>query len=360
MITTSLLNRYVVRQLAVATVYALLALLALYFFFDVVAEIGDVGQGQYSSSKMLLYVLMMVPSRAYELMPLAVLVGALVAMSQLANHSELTIIKTSGISLRRIIGMMLQFGAVFALATLLLGEWVVPAIGQRAEQFKLNATQDRISASTKSGIWIKQHNNIINVAEMLPDASLRGITIYRHNNAFQLSETLSAATATLSGNAVWSLQHVRRTRLQSNRILADSAEHLDWPAAVSRELLSVLLIEPEQMSITALGAYVRHLQDNHQQTARYELAWWRKIIYPLAAMIMALVALAFTPQQSRHGNMGLKLFFGICLGLAFHFAGRLFGFSSQLYGMPPPLAAILPTALFALLAVWLIKRQERR
>ena len=83
-------------------------------------------------------------------------------------------------------------------------------------------------------------------------------------------------------------------------------------------------------------------------------------MYPVAAMIMALVALSFTPQSTRHGNMGLKLFFGICLGLAFHFAGRLFGFTSQLYNVPPFIAAVLPTLLFGLLGVYLIRRQERR
>ena len=114
------------------------------------------------------------------------------------------------------------------------------------------------------------------------------------------------------------------------------------------------------MSVSALTTYITHLKDNQQQTRTYEIAWWRKLMYPVAAMIMALVALSFTPQSSRHGNMGLKLFFGICLGLAFHFAGRLFGFTSQLYNVPPFIAAVLPTLLFGLLGVYLIRRQERR
>ena len=79
-----------------------------------------------------------------------------------------------------------------------------------------------------------------------------------------------------------------------------------------------------------------------------------------ATVVMAFVAFAFTPQSARHGNMGLKLFGGICLGLAFHFAGRLFGFTSRLYGIPPFLAAVLPTLLFAAWAVWLIRRHEAR
>ena len=114
------------------------------------------------------------------------------------------------------------------------------------------------------------------------------------------------------------------------------------------------------MSLTALTAYIKHLEDNKQQADNYKIEWWRKLMYPVATVVMALVALAFTPQSTRHGNMGLKLFAGICLGLAFHFAGRLFGFTSQLYGVPAFAAAMLPTAAFAAWAVWLIRKQERR
>ena len=60
----SLLSRYVVRQLTTATLYALVALLALYFFFDVMAQIGDVGQGSYNNAKMLWYVTLQIPAHA--------------------------------------------------------------------------------------------------------------------------------------------------------------------------------------------------------------------------------------------------------------------------------------------------------
>ncbi|WP_066565492.1 LPS export ABC transporter permease LptG [Snodgrassella sp. CFCC 13594] len=361
-----ILNRYVIRQASVATVYALVALLSLYLFFDIMSEISDVGEGGYTATKMTQYVLMLLPAHAYELMPLAVLVGGLIALSQMAANSELTVIKTSGISLASIMTMLLQFGAIFALLTVLLGEWIVPTVGQQAERFKLNATENSISAGGNSGIWIKQDNDIINVAEMLPDGSLHGITIYRHNPAFQLTSTLHAASAkvdphvTADAPAVWHLHNVVATELHAQNTTVHQKAQQDWPVAINQQLLNVLLVEPEQMSVWALHTYVQHLKENHQQTTRYELAWWRKLAYPLACLVMALVALAFTPQQSRHGNMGLKLFFGICLGLAFHFAGRLFGFTSQLYGVPTWLSAFLPTLLFLLLAIYLIRRQEKR
>ena len=114
------------------------------------------------------------------------------------------------------------------------------------------------------------------------------------------------------------------------------------------------------MSFTALTQYITYLKNNQQQTQAYDVAWWNKLIYPIATMVMSLVALAFTPNSGRHSNMGLKLFGGICLGLLFFFTGRLFGFTTQLYGVPAFVSAVLPTAAFAIWAAYLIRKQEAR
>ncbi|UOO81562.1 LPS export ABC transporter permease LptG [Uruburuella testudinis] len=364
-----LLNRYLIRQLAVMTVYALLALLALYSFFDIISEIGDVGEGSYTGWKMMQYVLMQMPAHAYELMPLAVLIGGLIALSQLAAGSELTVMKTSGMSTQKLIAVLLQFGLIFAVATALLGEWLAPSLSQRAENLKAGALSGKISTGSQ-GLWLKEGNAIINVREMLPDHTLLGIKAWRHNEALQLVEAVAAESATIDADSNWHLQNVHSSRLSGlqqrdgqmdvDLVQTEFDKEKQWDIGLQRNLLDVLLVDPEQMSVSALTTYIRHLQDNNQQTRQYEIAWWRKLMYPVAAMIMALVALAFTPQSTRHGNMGLKLFFGICLGLAFHFAGRLFGFTSQLYGVPPVVAALLPTLLFGLLGVYLIRRQEKR
>ncbi|MCO6503988.1 MAG: LPS export ABC transporter permease LptG [Snodgrassella sp.] len=359
-----LLNRYLLSQLTICTIYSLLALVSLYSFFDIMGEISHVGDGRYTAGKMLYYVALLIPSHAYELMPLAVLVGALVCLSQMAAHSELTVIRTSGISLMRIISMLLQFGLTFAVLTAVLGEVIVPTTGPYAEQYQLHARQNTIS-SGESGIWLKQGADIINIAEMLPDGSLKDITIFQHDDQFHLTQTLHADKVIVTNTdqtnkSKWHLLGVQQSQLEQNQVIFSRLEKLDWKILINHQLLNVLLVTPEQMSITALSTYIKHLKNNHQQTTRYQLAWWRKVAYPLACMVMALVAIAFTPQQNRRGNMGLKLFYGISLGLLFHFSGRLFGFTSQLYAVPTFIAAFLPTVLFLCLAIYLIRRQEKR
>lgn len=353
-----LISRYIIRRMAVMAVYSLLAFLALYSFFEIIDEVGKLGEGGYNGMKMAQYILMQMPARAYELMPLAVLIGGLIALSQLASGSELTVMKASGMSTKRLLIVLSQFGLIFALAAAVLGEWIAPSLSQRAENLKASAINGKISAGD-TGLWLKEKNNIINVGEMLPDHTLLGIKIWRHNERYELAETMWAETAAFS-DGIWMLKNVHRSELSDKQVKVSQVAEMPWEIELKRNLLDVLLVDPDQMSVSELTTYINHLKNNHQQTQTYEIAWWRKLVYPVAAWVMALVAFAFTPQNTRHGNMGLKLFGGICLGLAFHFAGRLFGFTSQLYGVPPFVAGALPTVLFALLAVYLIRKQEKR
>lgn len=354
-----LINRYLIKQLTVMSAYALLALLALYSFFDIINEIGDIGKGSYTGLKMMQYVILQVPAHAYELMPLAVLIGGLLALSQLASSSELTVIRTSGTSAKNIIAILLQFGLLFAGLTALLGEFAAPSASQYAENMKVSSTDGAVSAGPQ-GLWIKEGNHIINVAEMLPDRTLRGIKAYTHDTGFRLTESIAAESAAIAADGTWTLHRIRKSRLTENRIETGNAEQEQWQIKLQSNLLNVLLVDPGQMSLTSLTAYINHLKANNQEVQVYRIEWWRKLMYPIAAAVMALVAYAFTPQSTRNGNMGLKLFGGICLGLAFHFAGRLFGFTSELYGIPPFLAAATPTAIFAIWAVYLIHKQEKR
>lgn len=355
----NLISRYIIRQMAVMAVYALLAFLALYSFFEIINEVGDLGKGSYNGAKLGQYVLMQMPARAYELMPLAVLIGGLISLSQLASGSELTVIKASGMSTKKLLLILSQFGLIFAIATVALGEWVAPTLSQKAENIKAAAINGKISTGN-TGLWLKEKNSIINVREMLPDHTLLGIKIWQRNDKNELIQAAEAESAVLNPDGSWQLKNIRRSILGEDKVEVSTAAEENWPISVKRNLMDVLLVKPDQMSVGELTTYIDHLEKNNQNTQVYAIAWWRKLVYPVAAWVMALVAFAFTSQTTRHGNMGLKLFGGICLGLLFHFAGRLFGFTSQLYGVPPFLAGALPTVLFALLAVYLIRRQEKR
>ena len=356
-----LISRYVFTQLSVATLYTLVALLGLYGFFDIIQEVPHVGQNSYDMQTMITYVALLAPGHAYELMPLAVLIGALVAMTQLVTNSEYTIIRTSGITLLQIAGILFRFGLLFALLTLFLGEFAAPHAEQKAEEIKLSATRSMVAQQFHSGIWVKDNANIINVSEMLPDSTLLGIHIYTYDAQYRLVQTRIADRGAYNRNdKSWTLNDVSETNLTAERITTKLYPSLRWKSVIEPSILNVLLVVPEQMSALNLMKYIQHLEENKQKTQRYQIALWGKLFYPLACISMALVALAFTPKQRRQGQLGARLFAGICIGVAFHFVNRLFGYLGLLHDWNPIFSATLPTLLFFMAGVLLIAKQETR
>lgn len=353
-----LINRYLIRRLSSTCAYVLLALLALYGFLDLLKEIGDVGTGSYSFAHALLYTAMQMPARAYLLLPLAVLIGALLTLAKLSGDSELAVIKTSGVSTGRIIGILLKFGCIFAIATAFLGEWLAPELSRRADMMKATAEIGQVR-TTGNGIWIKQNNSMMHVAEMLPDGTLSGIKIWQYDRHFKLEKATIADKAQVLPDH-WLLHNVRSSEILPERVHTEQHAQLPLPNSINRQMLNVLLVYPEQMSARALGSYIGYLEDNRQQTQAYRIAFWNKIAYPVATVVMAIVALAFTPQGGRQQNIGLKLVGGIALGLLFHFSGQFLGHTGKLYGMPAPVSAFLPTIVFLAGAVYLIRKQEKR
>ena len=354
------IRQYLLSRFFGATFFTLACLLGLYGFFDVIKEVPDLGKGNYQAGTMLAYVALQIPGHAYELMPLAVLIGALVAMSQLSGSAEYAAIRTFGVSLGQIARFKLLFGLAMALTALSLGEFVAPRSEQMAERVKLQATRSLIAQEFQSGLWVKDDKSMINVHEMLPDNTLLKIRIYSYDNESRLLRSEFAERATYQGDGHWLLQNVRASTLHPDHIETSHVKEVRWQSVIQPDILSVLLVVPEQMSALDLMTYIDHLEKNKQKTQRYEIALWGKLFYPLACISMALVALAFTPVSRRQNDLGAKLFTGIALGIAFHFCNRLFGHLGLLYEWNPLLSSTIPTLLFLIAGSWAIVRQEKR
>lgn len=288
----NLISRYIIRQMAVMAVCALLAFLALYSFFEILYETGNLGKGSYGIWEMLGYTALKMPARAYELMPLAVLIGGLASLSQLAAGSELAVIKASGMSTKKLLLILSQFGFIFAIAAVALGEWVAPTLSQKAENIKAAAINGKISTG-HTGLWLKEKNSIINVRGMLPDHTLLGIKIWARNDKNELAEAVEADSAVLNSDGSWQLKNIRRSIMGTDKIETSAAAEETWPIAVRRNLMDVLLVKPDQMSVGELTTYIRHLQNNSQNTQIYAIAWcvnsftpsphgsWRSLPSPL-------------------------------------------------------------------------------
>jgi lipopolysaccharide export system permease protein len=268
--------------------------------------------------------------------------------------------RVSGVSIPRMALTLVQVGLLFSVLTFVIGEFIAPPAEQFAQQLRARAITGVIAQEFRSGLWVKDERSFVNVAQVLPDSVLLGVKIYEFDTEHRLRRISFAQRGEYRQNNLWHLREVVQTDFTDNNTTVNRIAEADWRSVLEPGLLSVLLVMPEQMSAWALYSFVQHLRENNQQTARHEIAFWNKLIYPFAVLVMMVLALPFAYYQQRAGGVGGKVFAGIMLGIGFTMLGRLFTYLGLLRDWPPFWSAILPTLMFLGLAVAMMWWGERR
>jgi lipopolysaccharide export system permease protein len=378
------LQKYFAVEIIRSVSFVLIAFLALFAFFDLMGELRSVGHGGYRLEHAFLYVFMGLPGYAYELMPIAALIGTIYVLAQFASRSEFTIMRISSMSTLMAGAMLAKIGVVFAVTTFLFGEFISPKASELAEKLKLRVQGASISQEFRTGLWAKdviRENGVtgtvigsrfLNVREVRPDGQLQGVKVYEFDRDFRMTSTITADHASYQGANVWRLADVLETRF-SAAVGGQSRAVPDITAAISTrkmatqnlvseitpEILAVLFADPDRMSALDLSAYAKHLEENKQHAERYEIAFWKKLIYPFAVFVMMALALPFAYLHFRAGGVSLKIFMGIMIGVSFQLLNSLFSHLGLLNTWPPFATAILPSALFLLAAIVALWRVER-
>ena len=354
------LERYLATQIYGASGFVLLGFLALFAFFDLIGELGDLGKGEYDLRQVFTFVLLNAPAHAYELFPIVVLIGTLYVLAHLASNSEYTVMRGSGLSPGRAAAVLLKIGMAFVILTFIIGEWISPAAEEAAQKTKIRALSSMIGQDLQSGLWFKDEGSFINVRESRDPKLLQGVRIYEFDPDYRLRKITLAERAEYQAKGLWDLYGVVATRFDASGPQTSRDARAEWHTGVSPDLLNALIMKPERMSAWALHKYTQHLEVNHQRTELYEIALWKKLFYPLAALVMMALALPFAYMHARAGMVGVKVFLGIMLGIFFHMLNSLFSHIGLLQNWPPLAAAAVPSAAFlasAMLMMWWVERR---
>jgi lipopolysaccharide export system permease protein len=386
-----ILQRYFATSIIQAVAFVLVAFLALLAFMDLTGELPSVGKNGYGLHHASLYVLAMIPQHVYEVMPVAALIGTIYTMAQFASTSEFTIMRASSMSTRTAALMLFKIGIVLVIFTFIFGELITPRTAPLSEKIRLTGRGTTVSAEFRSGLWTKdivkshgmsgevQGTRFFNTREVRPDGTLIGVKLYEFDNSFRLRVLTEAKTGTFQGNNVWRLQDVTESifsnpalqasggqaTVQNNFAQATSMVETkkqaskDLISEITPKILSVAASDPERMSASELAVYTRHLQENKQGTERFKIAFWKKLIDPLAIFVLMALALPFAYLHTRSGGVSLKIFIGIMIGVSFLLVNTLFSHIGLLATMPAFVTAIMPSLLFLALAVgalWWVER----
>jgi len=370
----------------VLTAIALVALgfLALFFFFDLVDELQYLGKNNglsaaadiYQIRHALLYVALLIPNHLYELLPISVLIGTIFVMARLAQSSEYTILRTSGLGPWRALRLLLVLGSFFVTLSFAVGDYVAPA-SERAAQLLKARYQSKITVG-QTGAWLKEkqpyNSYVVNVKELTPDNQMQGVQIFEFDNKGMIVSTTQAPVAQFTGGDAWMLKQATRAEFDVPASPADiskpqngvkvnraTLQTFRWPTEISAEMVSVALLKPERMGTIDLFNYVRHLNANGQTAQRYEIEFWKKVFYPLSCLVMVMLALPFAYLHFRSGGIASYVFAGVMIGISFFLLNNVFGYIGNLRNWQPWLAAATPGLMYMAVSLgafgWLVLRR---
>ena len=350
-----LLDRYIGVTVAGSTFVVLLVLLALFSFGTFVAELDAVGKGDYTLTIAAEYVLLTLPRMAYQLFPVIALLGSVIGLGVLAGNNELLVMRAAGVSVARITLSVMKVGLLWTILALILGEFVAPITDRLAQTMHNTALIDRFAMTSQNGLWARDGENFIQIRDVLENGLVGGITIYEFDDKQRLLDVTQARTGHFTGGE-WVLHQVERSRIDPAGVETRKLKQLEWRSLLTPELIDVVVVKPESLSFKGLLDYIAYLRDNGLDAEHYKLAFWHKIVLPLTTAVMVFLSIPFIFGPLRSVGIGQRIFVGTLVGIGFYLLGQLFSFAGLLYHLPPSLSASLPTGLFFILAVLLVRR----
>ncbi|MBK7249511.1 MAG: LPS export ABC transporter permease LptG [Gammaproteobacteria bacterium] len=353
----TVIDRYIVRTILGAVGLVMLVLLTLDGLFIFIGQQDDIGVGSYGSAGALRFVALNLPEQAFGLLPIGTLVGTLLGLGGLARGSELTVMRASGISVRRIAGSALMAGMLLMIAAAFLGEVVATPLQLAARQEKAFAKFSNVSFAGAGGAWLRDGNLIVNVVSQTSEQVFGGMFVYELSAAHELEAIGHASTATSGGTGrSWDLTDYAESRFTPGRVLAQHLPQKRIQSRLGAEFLSVAMAAPTDLNGRTLHRLIRHLSANGLDVRNYVFAFWSRIARTLATAVFVLLAVPFVFGSLRAAGTGARTMIGLLLGIAFFLAQQMLESGALVFDLDPVLVAWLPTGLMAVLAVALIAR----
>ena len=351
----SILDRYIVRSVlgAVGVVAVVIGAMMLLMLF--IGEADQIGDGRYGLPQVLLYIAAMMPSRIQLVLPVVSLLGALMALGALAAGSELLVIRSAGVSMRRLAVSVGLAGLVLALLAVGLGEYLAPTGTRAGTALRDKARHGKVEASLDNGLWLRYGQTALRIHSTLPGGRIQGLDVYELDQQGRLKRALAAEHARLVDHELV-VAHPRYTDISVNGTQTARPDQLKLDIDIDPQVLALAVTQPSELSSFGLWRYIEYLDRNHINASDYRLALWRNIVTPFTVWIMVVFALPFAFGSLRSAGAGQRLFIGGLLGLVFFLVNEIVASTGPVYGIAPWLAASLPTAVLGGATVYWMRR----
>ncbi len=351
----SLLTAYLMRTIVASTLMVLLVLLALGGLFEFISQLEDT-QADYGVAQALLFALLRLPQLSFEMLPIAALIGSLLGLGALATNSEIIVMRTAGLSVVRLAGMVAVSGIVMMVATALIAEFIGPPLDYFARTMRDEARAGYEQESTGNAAWVKDGNVILHLDRVNSEYNFGGVYLYRFNDDDTLDSVARAENAGIDESDRWILENYRETRFQNDGVQAVESSLAVENFEIDSELLGVTLVKPISLSGKGLISYINYLKRNDLNSVRYETELWSRIAQTVTVTIMPVLALAFVFGSLRSSGAGGRLMLGVLIGLAYFLASEMLANSGQVFNLNPAIVAWVPMSFLLIVTVLALSR----
>ncbi|MGQ0385223.1 MAG: LPS export ABC transporter permease LptG [Gammaproteobacteria bacterium] len=351
----TLLDRYLARTILLHTLMVMAVLLALMSLVTFINQQDDIGQGSFQVADAFFVTLLQLPQQAYELLPIGALIGAITGLGALARDSELTVIRSAGVSVARIAGSAAMAGAVVAAVLWVIGEYFAPPADLYARQYKIFSRYDQLEIAGSRSAWVREGPWFINVRQQAAENLFGGVYLYELGPDRRLRLVGRAETARQDREDRWLLSNYSETRLDGPRIEARSRDREVTGARFNADFLGLAVTEPGSLPLADLHAYRKHLEANRQDARAWEIAFWSRVSRLVAAIVVCVFAVPFAFGPLRQAGAGARTVLGLMAGVLFILLTQTLENSGQVYDLNPLLVAWGPTLLMsavAAAAIW--------
>ncbi len=352
-----LLDRYIGQAVQIGVLSVIAVMLTLFALINFINEFDKIGRADYTTWLAVEYVALWLPKLAYQVFPLAALLGTMLGLGVLANHSELIVIRAAGVSKLRIAVSVIKSMLALVVLIFFVGEVIAPPAEQYAEQMRLKAMESRLSLNTEYGLWVRDGDAFIHVRSVGYDGELIGIKLAIVNDNREVVRLIRAKSARFDGE-VWQLKDVTESHISHDGIKQRHLAQKPWKSLLDPEMVETVSFNPDSLSIWNQLEYIDYLRNNGLNYRIYELAMWNRIISPLTIFAMVLLAVPFMFRLQRSTSLGRQVVLGFLIGIVFYIANRLMGQMGLVYDIPAALSASIPTLSILVAALWMFRRTQ--
>ncbi len=350
-----ILTQYMMRTILTMTVLVLIVLLALAGLFEFIAELDDT-QGDYQTPQAVLFALLRLPQLAFEMLPIAALIGSLLGLGALAGNSEIIVMRSAGLSVVRLAGMVAVAGLSLLILTGLLGEFIGPPLDYYARNMRLEARYEQSDDRLGHEAWVKDGPVFLHLERVSSEFEFGRIYIFRFDEYNELKSIARAENSGIDDDDKWVLENFRETRFSDDGVQVVESSLAVESFDINPEVLGISLVKPQSLSGRGLFSYINYLKRNSLDANRYETELWYRIARTATVMIMPVLALAFVFGSLRTGGAGARLMIGVVIGLGYYLASEMLANSGQVFDLNPAVIAWLPSGLLLIVTVFALNR----